>query len=127
MKKITNIFMLTIISFTFFGNLSFAENITEPQWSEFCPPLYEHAIFKTTKKSSKKYMENNYWALRRVKFEKSILECKVLSKNNNDLNSCYMRVSNLEQNKNEQRNAANYENNVNKNLEIQDGGYYMWY
>ena len=103
-----------------------SENITEPLWSEFCQPLYEYAVFKTTKFNSKKYMENNYWALRRVKFQKAILECKVLAKNQSDLGSCYSRVANLEQNKNNQRNSARNENNENTNMEIQDGGYW-WY
>lgn len=126
MKKLIYLFIFMIMMSAYITNTAKAENITEPQWSEFCPPLYEHAVFKETKFNSKKYMENNYWALRRVKFQKAILECKVLSKNQNDLGSCYSRVANLEQNKNNQRNSARNENNENTNMEIQDGGYW-WY
>ena len=103
-----------------------AQSVTEPQWSEFAPPLYENAVFKKTKFNSKKYMENNYWALRRVKFQKSILECKVLSKKASDLSACYARVANLENNKNNQRTQQNNERNSDLNMEIQDGGYW-WY
>jgi hypothetical protein len=107
-------------------NIGNSENITEPLWSEFCQPIYEFAVFKNTKLNSKKYLENNYWALRRVKFQKAVLECKVLSKNQNDLSSCYSRVANLEQNKTNQRNEALYEKNSDTDREIQDGGYW-WY
>lgn len=126
MKKLIYIFVfIVIISANSFNTVK-AESITEPQWSEFCPPLYEHAVFKDTKFNSKKYMENNYWALRRVKFQKAILECKVLSKSENDLSSCFSRVANLEQNKTNQRNDALYEKNSDTDREIQDGGYW-WY
>ena len=103
-----------------------AESVTEPQWSEFCPPLYENAVFKKTKRNSKKNMENNYWALRKVKFQKSILECKVLSKNSGSLSECFSRVANLENNKTNQRTEAKNERNNDLNTEIQDGGYW-WY
>ncbi|MBQ9246514.1 hypothetical protein IJ182_09635 [bacterium] len=124
MKKI--FIFLFLISMIIPCDITFAENITEPQWAEFAPPLYENAVFKSTKLNSKKYMENNYWALRRVKFKKSILECKVLSKNQTELGNCYSRVANLENNKNNQRNEALNEKNSNTNQEIMDGGYW-WY
>ncbi len=126
MKKIL-LFTIFIASCILLSqNISYSETITEPQWSEFAPPLYENAIFKKTKLNSKKYMENNYWALRRVKFQKSILECKVLSKKSSDLSACYARVANLENNKNNQRTQQKNERNSDLNIEIQDGGYW-WY
>ncbi len=122
MKKIFVFFFLFTAVLSYL-NIASAESITEPQWSEFCPPLYEHAEFKQTKRNSSKNIENNYWALRRVKFQKSILECKVLSKNGSELSSCYARVANLEQNKTNKRNEAKSEYNYNLQLQIQDGWY----
>lgn len=103
-----------------------AESVTEPQWAEFCPPLYENAVFKPAKENSKRNLENNYWALRRVKFQKSIMECKTISKTQAELNVCYGRVANIEKNKTKQRNDAKYEKNADLNTQIRDGGYW-WY
>ena len=64
-----------------FGSTS----VIEPQWAEFCPPLYENATFKHAKENSKRNLENNYWALRRAKFEKSVAGCNVLVKSKNEL------------------------------------------
>ena len=86
----------------------FGLNVMEPQWAEFCPPLYENAQFKPTKENSKRNLENNYWALRRAKFQKSIMECKTLSKTQSELNMCYGRVANIEKNKTKQRKEAKY-------------------
>ena len=107
-------------------NSSKAESILEPQWAEFCPPLYENAVFKPAKENSKRNMENNYWALRKVKFEKSIAECKAISKSAEDLGACFSRVANLERNKNKQRSDANYEKRQNENTQMRDGRYW-WY
>ena len=72
MKK----FLLAIAFVMIIGNLSAsssqAESVLEPQWAEFCPPLYENVVFKPAKANSKRDMENNYWALRKAKFDKSI-------------------------------------------------------
>lgn len=103
-----------------------AESVTEPQWAEFCPPLYENAVFKPSKENSKRNLENNYWALRRVKFQKSIMECKTISKSQAELNVCYGRVANIEKNKTKQRSEAKYERNADLNTQIRDGGYW-WY
>ena len=103
-----------------------AESVMEPQWAEFCPPLYENAEFKPAKENSKRNLENNYWALRRVKFQKAIMECKTLSKTPNELNLCYGRVANIEKNKTKQRKDAKYEHNSDLDRQIRDGGYW-WY
>lgn len=103
-----------------------AVSVMEPQWAEFCPPLYENATFKPGKENSKANIENNYWALRRVKFQKSIAECKAISKTQADLNMCYGRVANIEKNKSKQRKDAKYERNNDLDRQIRDGGYW-WY
>ena len=105
----------------------------EPQWAEFCPPLYENAVFKKADKAnSKRYMENNYWALRKAKFDKSIAECKAYAKDQHELNACFARVANLERNKTAQRAGAKQERNADLDREIFDSGrgygyYNYWY
>ena len=121
--------IIAIFTFFMFGsviNFAQASSVMEPQWAEFCPPLYENAVFKPQKENSKKDMENNYWALRRAKFEKAVTECKVISKDSTELNACFMRVANLEKNKSAQRSEAKYERSVELNQKIRDGGYW-WY
>ena len=71
-------------------------------------------------------MENNYWALRKVKFEKSVAECKAYSKTSAELGACYSRIVNLENNKNKQRGDAKYEKQMDERNQIRDGGYW-WY
>lgn len=121
-----------ILAVMLFGIIGFnadntqAANVLEPQWSEFCPPLYENVVFKPAKQNSKRNMENNYWALRKAKFDKSIAECKVMSKNSQQLGACFSRVANLERNKSNQRQEARYEKNEDINMQIRDGGYW-WY
>lgn len=122
-KLIISIIMLSLVLPMSFVS---AESVTEPQWAEFCPPLYENAVFKPAKENSKRNLENNYWALRRVKFQKSIMECKTISKTQAELNVCYGRVANIEKNKTKQRSDAKYERNSDLNTQIRDGGYW-WY
>ena len=126
MKKNLIISLLAIASFFVIQNCANAENVLEPQWAEFCPPLYENAVFKPAKENSKRNMENNYWALRKVKFEKSIAECKAYSKTSSELGACYSRIVNLENNKNRQRGDAKYEKQMDERNQIRDGGYW-WY
>ena len=111
-----------------FANIefSFAQSVMEPQWAEFCPPLYENAVFIPAKENSKKNMENNYWALRKAKFDKSIAECKAYAKNSQELGICFNRVANLERNKNNQRIEAKIEKQEDLNTQIRDGGFW-WY
>ena len=124
MKKTT---ILAIFSALILSPLIvYAESVMEPQWAEFCPPLYGNAEFKPTKENSKRHLENNYWALRRAKFQKSIMECKTLSKSQSELNLCYGRVANIEKNKTKQRLDAKYEHNNDLDRQIRDGGYW-WY
>ena len=126
MKKSFIISLLTIASFCIVQNIAQAESVLEPQWAEFCPPLYENAVFKPAKENSKRNMENNYWALRKVKFEKSVAECKAYSKTSSELGACYSRIVNLENNKNKQRGDAKYEKQMDERNQIRDGGYW-WY
>ncbi len=123
-KVLLTLLMFSINGFCF--DISRSESVLEPQWAEFCPPLYENAVFKPAKENSKRNKENNYWALRKVKFEKSILECKVKAKSPNELGACFSRVANLERNKNNQRREAKYESNADIDMQIRDGGYW-WY
>jgi len=125
MKK-TIITLTLLLGFIAPMPLTMAESVLEPQWAEFCPPLYENAVFKPAKENSKRNLENNYWALRRVKFQKSIMECKTLSKSQAELNACFGRVANIEKNKTKQRKDAKYERNDDLNMQIRDGGYW-WY
>jgi len=99
-------------------------SVMEPQWAEFCPPLYENAVFKKSAENSKRYMENNYWALRRVKFEKSVAECKAVARNQDELNNCFARVANIERNKTAQRKNARYEKFEDEDRAIRDGWWY---
>lgn len=124
MKKI--LIICTLILFANINLKSNAESVMEPQWSEFCPPLYENVVFKPAKENSKRNMENNYWALRKAKFDKSIAECKAYSKTSEELGMCFKRVANLEQNKNNQRLDAKIEKQADLNTQIRDGGYW-WY
>ena len=91
-------FIMIAILFGFIVPINFvnASSVLEPQWAEFCPPLYENAVYKPAKENSKRNLENNYWALRRVKFQKAIMECKTISKTQADLNMGYGRVANIE-------------------------------
>ena len=96
MKKIFLITAIILLSNIAVSNCAKSESVLEPQWAEFCPPLYENAVFKPAKENSKRNMENNYWALRKAKFEKSIAECKAYSKTTEDLGVCYSyKKSNL--------------------------------
>ena len=126
MKKLLFLFTVLFVSVGFSINHANAESVIEPQWAEFCPPLYENAVFKPTKANSKRNMENNYWALRKAKFDKSIAECKAMAKSADELGVCFSRVANLEKNKNNQRSDAKYEKNSDLNMQIRDGGYW-WY
>ena len=126
MKKMLIVFALLFTASVTLNNAVMAESVLEPQWSEFCPPLYENVVFKPAKENSKRNMENNYWALRKAKFDKSIAECKAMSKSTKDLGVCYSRVANLERNKNSQRQTARAEKDIDTKNQIYDGGYW-WY
>lgn len=125
MRKIILLFAI-FFSFFFANTSASAQSVLEPQWAEFCPPLYENAVFKPAKENSKRDLENNYWALRKAKFEKSVMECKVISKTQAELNQCYGRIANLEKNKTQQRTQAKYERNDDLQIQIMDGGHW-WY
>lgn len=118
--------LLIFLGIFCFPKEGFCESVLEPQWAEFCPPLYENAEFIPAKENSKRNLENNYWALRRVKFQKSVMECKTISKTPAELNACYGRVANIERNKSTQRMNAKFERNNDLDRQIRDGGYW-WY
>jgi len=126
MKKIYLLSALALILCSTNINIATAESVLEPQWAEFCPPLYENVVFKPQRENSKRDMENNYWALRKAKFEKSIMECKVISKTPEALGACYGRIVNIEKNKTAQRTEAKYEKYTETDQQIRDGGYW-WY
>ena len=126
MKKIILISAFLLIANAAIINTAKAESVLEPQWAEFCPPLYENAVFKPAKENSKRNMENNYWALRKAKFDKSIAECKAMSKSTQDLGICYSRVATLERNKYTQRQNARVEKDIDTRNQIYDGGYWRY-
>ena len=51
MKKNLIISLLAIASFFVIQNCANAESVLEPQWAEFCPPLYENAVLNLQKKT----------------------------------------------------------------------------
>lgn len=126
MKKILLAVAFVLVIGNFSASSAHAESVLEPQWAEFCPPLYENVVFKPAKPNSKRDMENNYWALRKAKFDKSIAECKAIAKSSEELGVCFSRVANLERNKNNQRADAKYEKNSDLNIQVRDGGHW-WY
>lgn len=126
MKKILLIIAFIFVACNVTVNSAQADSVLEPQWAEFCPPLYENVVFKPAKPNSKRDMENNYWALRKAKFDKSIAECKAMAKSSEELGVCFSRVANLEKNKSNQRSVAKQEKNSDLNMQIRDGGYW-WY
>ena len=101
--------------------LSVNASIFEPQWSEFCPPNYQNAVFRKGEKAGM-YSENNYWALRRVQFERGIRECRSY-KDIETQNACYNRLVDIERNKTVQRKDANAERYYEEDREIMEQYY----
>lgn len=121
MKKI----FVFIFSLVLLCNICIMQNakasIFEPQWSEFCPPKYQNAVFRKGEKPGM-YKENNYWAVRRVQFEKSKRECRSYQ----DIatqNACYQRMVDIERNKSVQRKAAKAERYYEEDREIMEQFY----
>lgn len=92
-----------------------------PQWSEFCEAGYERAVYKDRHdvfdifsfvKSER--VKNNYWAERRVSFEKYLKTCENLDSHSKS--SCYAKLREMENDKNELYKIKSkqllYENNV---------------
>lgn len=95
------------------------QNITVPKWEEFCESGYENA--KVTEKKNVLNLINfvdaertksNYWAERRLNFEKAIDHCNTLTEEEKAY--CYEGVRNAENERNEmyemQRKHINYKN-----------------
>ena len=92
-----------------------------PRWSEFCEAGYENAVYKDSHdvfnifsfvKSER--VKKNYWAERRVSFEKYLKTCEVLS--SDAKSACYANLREIESQKNELYKIKSkqllYENNV---------------
>jgi hypothetical protein len=92
-----------------FVSPAFAE-IKPPEWSEFCPDKYLNAEYQKVSKwdywFNFKKEENNYWALRKMSFEKQLKYC-------DSEPSCYLLISQNEENKNRQDKQATENNNIN--------------
>ena len=105
-----------------------SENIPEqkpiiipPKWTEFCEMGYENAVYKDSNdifnifsfvKSER--VKKNYWAERRVSFEKYLKSCNSL--NDDAKSACYDKLRTIENEKNDlykiKRNQLLYENNI---------------
>ena len=92
-----------------------------PRWSEFCEAGYENAVYKDSHdvfnifsfvKSER--VKKNYWAERRVSFEKYLKTCEVLS--SDAKSACYANLREIESQKNELYKIKSkqllYDNNV---------------
>ena len=92
-----------------------------PQWSEFCEAGYENAVYKDSHdifnifsfvKSER--VKKNYWAERRVSFEKYLKTCENLD--SSAKSACYAKLRDMETQKNDLYKIKSrqllYENNV---------------
>lgn len=87
-----NKFISAISFILLFSSIVPVYGASRPTWSHFCPKGLENAEYKEiqsfwpegTRSTQEIY---NYWAQRRVEFEKSLAECDALGGGHN--NSCY--------------------------------------
>ncbi len=92
-----------------------------PKWTDFCEAGYENAVYKNNHdvfdifsfvKSER--VKRNYWAERRVSFEKYLKTCDSLNETAKD--SCYAKLVESENQKNDlykiKRKELLYENNM---------------
>jgi len=114
-KKFMTIGLITTVAMGV--NCTWA-SVFEPQWSEFCPPNYQNAVFRKGNKPGM-YTENNYWAVRRVQFEKGKRECRTYTDIQTQ-NACYQRLADIERNKTIQRKAAKAERYYEEDREIRE-------
>ena len=97
------------------------EPIVPPKWTDFCETGYENAVYKNKDdifnifnyvKSER--TKSNYWAERRVSFEKYLKSCNALDNEAKD--TCYTELKNSENQKNElyklKRDQLLYQNNI---------------
>lgn len=101
MKKI---FMLSVI--TSLIAPAFADTVFSPDWKEFCPLQY--ANIDTQK--DYKLTEKQYWANRKLTFEKRVEKCNALNPNQQE--ACYAKVRELE-------NSANHTKNEFRSVQLQ--------
>ena len=125
MKKI--FLLLTILSFSIIPVCSEEVNLNNtqvdlpPKWTDFCETGYENAVYKNKDdifnifnyvKSER--TKSNYWAERRVSFEKYLKSCNALDNEAKD--TCYTELKNSENQKNElyklKRDQLLYQNNI---------------
>ena len=96
-----------------------------PKWTDFCETGYENAVYKdrndifnvfTYVKSER--AKTNYWAERRVSFEKYLKSCNSLSDKESQA-TCYAELKKSETEKNDlyklKRTQMLYENNIQLN------------
>ena len=96
-----------------------------PKWADFCETGYENAVYKdrndifnvfTYVKSER--AKTNYWAERRVSFEKYLKSCNSLSDKESQ-STCYAELKKSETEKNDlyklKRTQMLYENNIQLN------------
>ena len=97
------------------------ETIVPPKWTDFCETGYENAVYKNKDdifnifnyvKSER--TKSNYWAERRVSFEKYLKSCNALDNEAKD--TCYTELKNSENQNNElyklKRDQLLYQNNM---------------
>ena len=129
MKKI--FLLLMVFSFSLIPVLSEDIQLINPQatlppkWTDFCETGYENAVYKerndvfnifTYVKTER--AKTNYWAERRVSFEKYLKSCNSLSDKESQA-TCYAELKKSETEKNDlyklKRTQMLYENNIQLN------------
>lgn len=107
MRKIICVIALTVI----FSGMTFAKEVTPPQWNEFCPSIYLNA------QPTKYNKEENYWYQRRVEFNEMINQSKQYQ--DQKLEDYYTHIRNTEISKNRlwQSGESSFNTKQKKNLQ----------
>lgn len=101
------------------GTVPVSSKVEAPKWEEFCESGYENAKIREKKNIlnvinviDAEQTKSNYWAERRLNFEKAIEHCNTLTEDEKAF--CYEGVRNAEKERNEmyemQRKHINYKN-----------------
>lgn len=129
MKKI--FLLLMVFSFSLVPVLSEDIQLINPQatlppkWTDFCETGYENAVYKDSNDVFNIFTyvkteraKTNYWAERRVSFEKYLKSCNSLSDKESQA-TCYAELKKSETEKNDlyklKRTQMLYENNIQLN------------
>ncbi len=99
--------------------VSASSTLEAPKWEEFCESGYENAqkrekknILNVINVVDAEQTKSNYWAERRLNFEKAVEHCNTLTEDEKAF--CYEGVRNAEKERNEmyemQRKHINYKN-----------------